>query len=49
MPFGIQVAGPCGADATVLEVAHAIERHLARNPATARPLPDLARLRRAAG
>jgi Asp-tRNA(Asn)/Glu-tRNA(Gln) amidotransferase A subunit family amidase len=44
MPFGIQVAGPNGADAVVLEVAHALEQVLAANKETARPLPDLARL-----
>ena len=44
MPFGIQVAGPNGADALVLEVAHSLERVLAENPETARPVPDLAKL-----
>ena len=44
MPFGIQVAGPNGADARVLDVAHALEQVLAADPETARPLPDLARL-----
>jgi amidase len=44
MPFGIQVAGPNGSDATVLEVAHALEQVLAGNAATARPIPDLAKL-----
>ena len=48
MPFGIQVAGPNGADALVLEVAHSLERVLAENPETARPVPDLARLEAAA-
>jgi Asp-tRNA(Asn)/Glu-tRNA(Gln) amidotransferase A subunit family amidase len=46
MPFGIQVAGPCGADAKILEVAHALERHMALDATTARPRPDLARLTR---
>ena len=32
MPFGIQVAGPNGSDALVLEVAHALEQVLAANP-----------------
>ncbi len=41
MPFGIQVIGPPGADARVLEVAHALEQVLARNKETARPLPPL--------
>jgi len=44
MPFGIQVAGPNGSDAMVLEVAHALEQVLAGNAETARPLPDLAKL-----
>jgi Asp-tRNA(Asn)/Glu-tRNA(Gln) amidotransferase A subunit family amidase len=44
LPFGIQVIGPSGADAIVLEVAHALERELAGSPETARPRPDLARL-----
>jgi Asp-tRNA(Asn)/Glu-tRNA(Gln) amidotransferase A subunit family amidase len=41
MPFGIQVIGPNGADARVLEVAHALERVLAADKSTARPRPDL--------
>lgn len=41
MPFGIQIAGPNGSDAVVLEIAHALEQHLARSKTTARPLPDL--------
>lgn len=41
MPFGIQVVGPIGSDALVLEVAHSLEQALAGEPATARPLPDL--------
>jgi amidase len=44
MPFGIQVVGPNGSDALVLEVAHALEQVLATNKETARPIPDLARL-----
>jgi Asp-tRNA(Asn)/Glu-tRNA(Gln) amidotransferase A subunit family amidase len=44
MPFGIQVIGPNGADALVLEVAHALEQVLALDPATRRPVPDLAKL-----
>lgn len=48
MPFGIQVVGPNGADTMVLEVAHSLERVLADNPETARPLPDLASLEAAA-
>jgi Asp-tRNA(Asn)/Glu-tRNA(Gln) amidotransferase A subunit family amidase len=37
MPFGIQVIGPNGADAKVLEVAHALEGVLAGNAETRRP------------
>ena len=44
MPFGIQVVGHNGSDAVVLEIAFALEQHLAANADTARPLPDLARL-----
>jgi Asp-tRNA(Asn)/Glu-tRNA(Gln) amidotransferase A subunit family amidase len=41
MPFGIQVIGPNGADARVLEAAHALEQVLAADKATARPVPPL--------
>lgn len=44
MPFGIQVIGPNGSDARVLQVAHALEQELAKNKETARPVPDLAKL-----
>ncbi len=44
MPFGMQVMGPNGTDGFVLEVAHALEQVLATNPATQRPVPDLAKL-----
>lgn len=44
MPFGIQVAGPHGSDALVLEVAHALEQVLADDQATRRPVPDLGKL-----
>jgi Asp-tRNA(Asn)/Glu-tRNA(Gln) amidotransferase A subunit family amidase len=44
MPFGLQVVGPNGADALVLEVAHALEQVLAMSKETARPVPDLVRL-----
>jgi amidase len=44
LPFGIQVCGPNGADALVLEVAHALELVLADDPMTARPAPDLVQL-----
>jgi Asp-tRNA(Asn)/Glu-tRNA(Gln) amidotransferase A subunit family amidase len=46
MPFGIQVIGPNGSDALVLEVAHALEQVLAADATTARPLPDIAKLAR---
>ncbi len=48
MPFGLQIVGPRGGDAHVLAVAAALERMLAGDPRTARPTPDLARLRSAA-
>ena len=48
MPFGIQIVGPRGGDAFVLSVAAALERLLAGDKRTARPIPDLARLKAAA-
>lgn len=45
MPFGLQVVGPRGGDAFLLGVAAAMEEALADDAATARPVPDLARLR----
>ena len=47
MPFGLQIIGPRGGDALVLAVAQALERVLADDPRTARPIPDLARLKAA--
>jgi len=47
MPFGLQIVGPRGGDAFVLSVAAALERMLAGDPRTARPAPDLEKLRRA--
>ena len=47
MPFGLQIVGPRGGDALVLAVAAALERHLADDPRTARPVPDLVPLRAA--
>jgi len=47
MPFGLQIVGPRGGDAYVLAVAAALEAALAGDARTARPLPDLERLRRA--
>jgi Asp-tRNA(Asn)/Glu-tRNA(Gln) amidotransferase A subunit family amidase len=44
MPFGIQIVGPNGSDALVLDVAHALEQVLAENRETARPIPDLSKL-----
>jgi amidase len=44
MPFGIQVAGPNGSDAMVIEVAHALEQVLAANSETQRPVPDWSKL-----
>lgn len=45
MPFGIQIVGPNGSDRFVIEVAECLERLLAMNPETARPLPDLGKLK----
>lgn len=45
MPFGLQVIGRLRGDAELLAHAHALEQLLAADPATARPLPDLAALR----
>ncbi|MFC0409007.1 amidase [Roseomonas elaeocarpi] len=47
MPFGLQIVGPRGGDAKVIAVAAALERLLAGDPRTARPVPDLAKLRAA--
>jgi amidase len=44
LPFGLQIVGPRGGDARVLAVAGALERMLAGDPRTARPVPDLAKL-----
>ncbi len=41
MPFGLQIVGPRGGDALVLAAAAALEAHLAADPRTARPVPDL--------
>lgn len=43
-PFALQICGPARRDKFVLDVAHALERRLARDPRTARPTPDLSRL-----
>lgn len=42
MPFGLQICGPHYRDEFVLGAAMALEGILAGNPATARPVPDLA-------
>ncbi|GAU82797.1 amidase [Bosea sp. BIWAKO-01] len=47
MPFGLQIVGPRGGDAKVLAVAAALERVLAGDPRTARPVPDIAALAKA--
>ena len=47
MPFGIQILGAPGMDRHVLEVAAALEHVMAANPKTARPIPDLDKLRSA--
>ena len=47
MPFGLQIVGPRGGDALVLSVAAALEAMLAGDPRTARPVPDIAKLRAA--
>lgn len=44
LPFGLQVIGPRGSDLTVWQVALALEQVFATDPATARPVPDLAKL-----
>jgi amidase len=48
MPFGLQIVGRRGGDAQVLAVAAALESLLAGDSRTARPVPDLDRLRHAA-
>ena len=48
MPFGLQIVGPRGGDAFVLAVAAALETALAGDQRTARPLPDIAKLKAAA-
>ncbi|MGG7566744.1 amidase [Rhodovulum sp. DZ06] len=44
MPFGLQMLGPVRGDAGLLSAARSLEALLARDPATARPRPDLPRL-----
>ncbi len=45
MPFGLQIVGPRGGDAFVLGVAAELEALLADDARTARPVPDVARLK----
>lgn len=40
MPFGLQILGAVRADETLLSAASSIEAFLAKNPETARPVPD---------
>ncbi len=44
MPFGLQIVGRRGGDAAVLGTAAALERELATDPRTSRPIPDLVAL-----
>jgi amidase len=44
LPFGIQVIGPNGSDARVLEIAHTLEQMLRQNAITSRPLPNIHKL-----
>lgn len=48
MPFGLQIVGPRGGDSLVLSVAAALEAMLAGDVRTARPVPDIAKLKAAA-
>ena len=47
MPFGLQIVGPRGGDATVIRVAAALEEALANDPRTRRPVPDIIGLKAA--
>ena len=47
MPFGLQIVGPRGGDAYVLAVAAALEELLASDVRTARPVPDIEKLKAA--
>lgn len=40
-PFALQICGPARQDKRVLDIAHAIEALLQRDPRTARPVPDI--------
>ena len=43
-PLGLQIVGPHHGDKFVLDVAAALEAHLAGDPSIARPVPDFAKL-----
>ena len=45
MPFGLQIVGPRGGDAYVLGVAASLEALLAGDSRTARPVPDIEKLK----
>jgi amidase len=45
MPFGLQMIGPMRGDTRLLDIAQTLEAAFARDPALARPVPDLQRLR----
>ena len=47
MPFGLQIVGPRGGDTLVLSVAAELETLLAGDAWTARPVPDIPRLKSA--
>jgi amidase len=47
MPFGLQLIGRRNGDAALLAAAAALEAVLAQDPQTARPVPDIARLKAA--
>jgi amidase len=44
-PFGLQICGPARKDKFLLDAAAAIEALLERDPRTARPLPDIEKLK----
>ena len=44
MPFGFQLVGRYGGDEELLAAAYALEQAMARNPLTARAVPDFAKL-----
>ena len=46
MPFGFQMVGRYGRDEDLLAAAHALEQAMARNPLTARAVPDFSKLQK---